>query len=132
MVDLATLETIGEGGAQVALSLVGMAFPVALPFIAIAKEAIPALIAARPYIEKAVADGKSAFHAAEAASPGLGAKIEALAKNIPMANGVIDWASHLDQVTGTAVHAMVVQNLHDSGYDPRNDFDEHGNMKVGG
>ena len=128
---MADLAAIGEGAVEVALSLVGMAFPVAIPFIAIAKEAIPALVAAVPYIKKAVADGESAFKAADAASPGLGSLIENLAKQIPMAAGVIDWATHLDMVTASAAnHKLYLQNLQDSGYDPKNDFDEHGNMKV--
>lgn len=132
MVDIETLENIGEGALQVGLTLVGMAFPPALPFIALAKEAVPAIVAARPYIIKAVEDGKSAFQAAEAASPGLGPKLEAIARQIPMAEGVIDWATHLDNITNASVQAMYKQNLQDSGYDPKNDFDEHGNMKVNG
>ena len=88
-------------------------------------------MAAVPYIKKAVADGESAFKAADAASPGLGSLIENLAKQIPMAAGVIDWATHLDMVTASAAnHKLYLQNLQDSGYDPKNDFDEHGNMKV--
>ena len=133
MVDVETLETIGEGALDVGLSLVGMAFPAAIPFIALAKEAVPALIAARPYVIKAVQDGASAFRAAEAASPGLGAQIETMARQIPMAAGVVDWAAHLDFVTANASnHELYLQNLRDSGYDPKNDFDENGNMKAGG
>lgn len=73
------LTALAEGAADVALSLIGMAFPVALPFIVIAKEAIPAIIAAKPYVVKAIHDGESAVHAAEAASPGLVNHLKALA-----------------------------------------------------
>ena len=97
MMDISTLETIGEGALEVGLTLVGMAFPVAIPFIAIAREAMPALIAARPYIIKAVENGTSTFHAAEAASPGLGDKIKAIAKQIDPKG--VNYEQHLENVT---------------------------------
>jgi hypothetical protein len=105
--------TIGEGAADVALTILAVAFPEATPVLAIVKQAIPALIAARPYIIQAVQEGKSAFQAAEAASPGLGAEIEALAKHIPMAAGVIDWATHLDHVTTLATPGFAVPGWSD-------------------
>jgi hypothetical protein len=132
MVDIATLETIGEGALDVGLFLAGMAFPEALPIFAIIKEVVPGLMSAAPYVVKAAEDGKSAFQAAASASPGLGPKLEAIAKQIPMAEGVVDWATHLDNITNDSIRAMYARNLQDSGYNPANDFDEHGNMKVGG
>lgn len=93
MVDIAT---IAEGAAEVALSIVGVAFPEALPFIAIAKEAIPAMIAAKPYIEAAIARGESAFEAADKVA-GLGDKIRALAGIIPIGNA--SPFQHLELVT---------------------------------
>jgi hypothetical protein len=111
MVDIATLETVGEGALDVGLFLVGLAFPPALPFIAVAKEAIPALIAARPFIVEAVQDGESAFAAASAASPGLGAKIKALADLMPSIGPPS--IQHLDYVTivgaGFAVPGWTVE-----------------------
>jgi hypothetical protein len=111
MVDTATLETIGEGALDVGLFVVGLAFPPALPFIAIAKEAIPALIAARPFIVKAAQDGTSAFSAASATSPGLGDKIKALAGFLPF--NATAGIPHLDMVTivgaGFAVPGWTVE-----------------------
>ena len=97
MVDTATLETIGEGALDVGLFLVGVAFPPALPFIAIAKEVIPALIAARPLIVEAIQSGKGAFETVDSASPGLGSKIKALVSLMP-SNGM-PTIQHLDYVT---------------------------------
>lgn len=91
------LTTLSEDGVDIAGTLIGLAFPAAIPFIAIAKEAIPALIAAKPYIAAAVQNGESAFEAAEAASPGIGGKIRALAGFIPGVAGNV--MPHLDMVT---------------------------------
>ena len=95
--DIGTLETIGEGALDVGLFLAGLAFPPAAPFLAIAKEAVPALIAARPYIVAAIKDGKSAFAAANASAPGLGEKIKELAEYIPVLAG--SGIPHLEAVT---------------------------------
>jgi hypothetical protein len=88
--------TIVEGAAEVALSVVVLFFPETAPFLAIAKEAIPAIIAARPYIEEAVAKGESAFAAADKVA-GLGDKIRALAGVLPSVEG--SPFQHLDLVT---------------------------------
>ncbi len=91
------LVTLAEDMADIAGTLIGLAFPAAIPFIAIAKEVIPALVAAKPFIVKAVENGESAFAAAAAASPGLGGKIKALAGFIPGNSSTI--MPHLDAVT---------------------------------
>ena len=90
------LLTFAEDAAPIAETLLGLAFPEALPFIAIAKEAIPAIIAAKPYVEAAIARGESAFGAADKV-PGVGAKIRALAAVIPASNVTV--MPHLDLVT---------------------------------
>ena len=134
MVDAATLETVGEGALDVGLFLVGLAFPPALPFIAIVKEAMPALIAARPYIAAAVENGESAFAAADAASPGLGGKITALAGFIPGNSASV--MPHLDQVTiagaGFAVPGWTVEETQKwmDHATPHNDPSQE-NSKVG-
>lgn len=91
------LTTISEDGLDIAGTLIGLAFPAAIPFIAVAKEAVPALVAAKPFIAAAVQNGESAFEAAEKASPGLGGKIRALAGFIPGQAGNV--MPHLDAVT---------------------------------
>jgi hypothetical protein len=68
---VAMMESIGEG----MLSLVSIAFPPAAPFILLAEQVIPALIAAQPFIDEAVKNGRSAIEAGEAASPGFKAQI---------------------------------------------------------
>ena len=111
MVDIGTLETIGEGALDVGFFLAGLAFPPAVPFLALAKEVVPALIAARPIIVSAVQKGESAFGAASAASPGLGGKIKALAGFIPGVQASV--MPHLDMVTivgaGFAVPGWTVE-----------------------
>lgn len=97
MVDVATLETIGEGALDVGFFLAGLVFPPAVPFLAIAKEVVPALLAARPIIQAAVQKGESAFVAVDAASPGLGGRIRALAAFIPGNSSSV--MPHLDAVT---------------------------------
>lgn len=104
MVDMST---IGQGLLDAGLTIVGLAFPEALPVVAIIKELVPAMIAAEPYIVEAVQKGESAFEAANSASPTLGGKLKALAEKIPMPSGV-NWSTHLDNVTKAATPGFAV------------------------
>lgn len=78
MIDM-DAETIALDAADLALTLLGLGFPPALPFIAIAKEAVPAFMAAKPYILKAISNGKSAIEAANEEAPQLVPQIKAIA-----------------------------------------------------
>lgn len=91
--------TIGEDTADVILLLVGIAFPPALPFIAIAKVVIPLMGAVAPYVIEAVKNGTSPFAAADAAKPGLGVQIAAIAERIPVDASLNLAINHLDNVT---------------------------------
>lgn len=91
--------TIGEDTASVLLYLVGIAFPPALAFIAVAKIVLPLVGAVAPVIMAAVEKGGSAFAAADAAHPGLGAQITTLAARIPVDVSLSASVSHLDNVT---------------------------------
>ena len=98
------VEQIAADAAEVGLSLIGLAFPAALPLIAVAKAAVPAIIAAKPYIVKAVHDGESAFAAAQKASPQLVPLLKKLATHVPAANSSTSSAGiHLENVTRVAV-----------------------------
>jgi hypothetical protein len=94
-----TIVTIGEDTLSVLLYLVGLAFPPALAFIAIAKLVLPLIEATAPVIIAAVQKGGSPFDAADSAHPGLGAHIATLAARIPVNAALSVSVSHLDYVT---------------------------------
>jgi hypothetical protein len=90
---------IGEDAASVLLYLVGIAFPPALAFIAIAKIVLPLIAATAPVIISAVQKGESPFSAAAKANPNLGIQIKTLAARIPVNAALTASISHLDYVT---------------------------------
>ena len=89
--DTEVLEDVGKG----VLSLVAVAFPPAAPFIALAEQIVPALIAAQPDIAKAVQAGQSALDAGEAASPGFK---DLLAKMLSLNSGPAVTTPHAENV----------------------------------
>jgi hypothetical protein len=95
-------QAIGEGAAQVALSLVAMFVPVIGPAISIIKEAIPAFIAAQPYMEKAIKNGESAFAAAAKADPLLAGNLRKLALHL-LGQATEEDLEHMTRTMGYSV-----------------------------
>lgn len=85
-------------GADIALTILGIAFPEAAAVILVAKEIVPAWFAAKPYIDKAIANGESAFAAAKKAAPHLAEKIGQIAEASKSQFGATS-ESHLENVT---------------------------------
>lgn len=90
---------IGEDAASVLLYIIGICFPPALAFIAIAKVVLPLIGAVAPIIIAAIEKGERPFAAASAAHPGLGTQIASLAARIPVDIKLSSSIYHLDNVT---------------------------------
>lgn len=84
-------QDLAADAADVALTIIGLAFPEAAPFVPLIKGLLPAWFAAKPYVDKAIVDGRSAFEAATQADPSIGAKIK--------------------QIVGTDTSAVSVENI---------------------
>ena len=98
-----------SGVANTALGILDFVFPAAGPIISIAKTAVPAIIAAAPFVKKAFNDGVSAIEAADKASPGLGGMLVDMLHHGQVASAPAGNAAH--HTAHAAPHPVHVENF---------------------